>query len=315
MGRRMGTTLAGTDSAVISTPPRIEVGGRTFVVGRETPFSFASEADKTSYRQGRPSTLSSGIMGAVREICGGGSAEPRQVEMLGALASQAPMRSLLGTGGVGIFKGVVNTPLTEHSSTTVSVSMGDDGVAHVRISTSEEPDAVCFSGFASVSYDVAPDGTATPTDVVVAPVFGDAAQAIVTQAGENEIPTAELRNNVAEALRAGTISRWEADRLEARLADRIVGPEDLGEAARNMRELRAELSSREFAAYVNSEREMGTISAAEAGFLLSELPRIASQGDLVDFLRGLPGAPVHGAVVQAGTGTDFAGREISLYPF
>ena len=122
MGRRMGTTLAGTDSAVISTPPRIEVGGRTFVVGRETPFSFASEADKTSYRQGRPSTLSSGIMGAFREICGGGSAEPRQVEMLGALASQAPMRSLLGTGGVGIFKGVVNTPLTEHSSTTVSVT-------------------------------------------------------------------------------------------------------------------------------------------------------------------------------------------------
>ena len=315
MGRRMGTTLAGTDSAVISTPPRIEVGGRTFVVGRETPFSFASEADKTSYRQGRPSTLSSGIMGAFREICGGGSAEPRQVEMLGALASQAPMRSLLGTGGVGIFKGVVNTPLTEHSSTTVSVSMGDDGVAHVRISTSEEPDAVCFSGFASVSYDVAPDGTATPTDVVVAPVFGDAAQAIVTQAGENEIPTAELRNNVAEALRAGTISRWEADRLEARLADRIVGPEDLGEAARNMRELRAELSSREFAAYVNSEREMGTISAAEAGFLLSELPRIASQGDLVDFLRGLPGAPVHGAVEHAGTATDFAGRESSLYTF
>ena len=52
MGRRMGTTLAGTDSAVISTPPRIEVGGRTFVVGRETPFSFASEADKTIYRQG-----------------------------------------------------------------------------------------------------------------------------------------------------------------------------------------------------------------------------------------------------------------------
>lgn len=76
----------------------------------------------------------------------------------------------------------MNTPLTEHSSTTVSVSMGDDGVAHVCISTSEEPDAVCFSGFASVSYDVAPDGTATPTDVVVAPVFGDAAQAIVTQA-------------------------------------------------------------------------------------------------------------------------------------
>ena len=226
MGRRMGTTLAGTDKAAISTPPRIVVGDKEFIAGKGTPFTFASKEDKASYSQGRPSTFSAGIMGAFREICGGDSADPRQVEMLGVLASQAPMRNLLGTGGVGVFKGVVDTPLIEHSSTTVSVSMGDDGVAHVRISTSEEPDAVCFSGFASVSYDVAPDGTATPTDAVVAPVFGDAAQAIAAQAGESKTPAGELRANVAEAFQAGTISRWEAERLETRLADRIVSPED-----------------------------------------------------------------------------------------
>ena len=345
VSRRASTTVAGPDNASISTPPRIEVGDRTFVGGRETPFVFASEEDRLCYRQGTPSTFSSGLMDAFRELCGGVRANPRQVEMLGMLASQAPMRNLLGTGGMGIFKGVVNTPLIEHSSTTVSVGMGDDGVAQVRISTSDDLGAVCFSGFASVSYDVAPDGTATPVDAVIAPVFGSAAQALVARVKESGRSTGELRHDVAEALRAGTVSPWEADRLEARLADRVVSPEDLSETARNMLTLQTTLTSREFAEYVNSERELNAITAEEARFLLSSVnaeggtdaadaaggtgavaaeeagnrfsnpPRITDKRELVDFLRGLPAAPVHGKVEHAGKTTNSEGRECSLYTF
>ncbi len=343
--RRMSATMAGPDKATISTPPRIVVGDKTFIVGKDTPFAFASDADKLSYRQGNLSTFSSGIMDAFRELCGGTSANPRQAEMLGMLASQAPMRSLLGTGGTGVFKGIVDTPIIEHSSTTVSVNMGDDGVAHVRVSTSDDPDAVCFSGFASISYDVAPDGTATPVDAFVAPVFGSAAQALAAQIKESGRSTGELRHAVAEALQAGTLSQWEADRLEARLADRVVSPEDLSETARNMLTLQTTLTSREFAEYVNSERELNAITAEEARFLLSSVnaeggtdaadaaggtgavaaeeagnrfsnpPRITDKRELVDFLRGLPAAPVHGKVEHAGKTTNFEGRECSLYTF
>lgn len=100
---------------------------------------------------------------------------------------------------------------------------------------------------------------------------GSAAQALVARVKESGRSTGELRHDVAEALRAGTVSPWEADRLEARLADRVVSPEDLSETARNMLTLQTTLTSREFAEYVNSERELNAITAEEARFLLSSV--------------------------------------------
>ncbi len=303
MGRRMRTTAAGANGATISTPPQIVVGDRVFVVGRETPFPFASEADRTSYGNGSPSTFSAGIMSAFRELCGSDSADPRQIDMLGILASQVPMRNLLGAGGVGLFKNIVNTGLIEHSATTVSVSRSNDGVAHVQIATSNNPDAVCFSGFARVSYDVMPDGTVTPTELLVEPVFGETAQTIVAldKAG---VSNEEIMHHVAEALQAGTISQWEADQLRARLDNRAAEPVNPARTAHT-----------ESAAPLSPERESAPVNAAEAETGRPELPRITSKDELVGFLRGLPGSPVHGSVNKAGTATDFLGVQRDLYTF
>lgn len=305
MGRRMVATWAGKTN--IPTPPEIRVGDRHFTVGKETSFAFASEEDRMHFRQGKPSSFSREIMAAFREMCGGDRADPRQVEVLGTLCSQVPMRSLVGTGEAGLSKGTVKTNLSEHSSTSISMNRGEDGVVHVRIATSEDPEAVRYSGFASISYDVAPDGTATPTEMSVMPVFGEIAQAIAALEGERNLSNEDLRGAIAEARQAGTISEWEAGRLETGLADRISGPNDLSEAARNMCDLRGELSLQEFSTYVSSKLEIGTITAAEAKFLLKD--------GLVHFLKGLPEAPVHGSVSEAGMAKDFRGDEKTLYTF
>lgn len=282
--RRSRETVTGRGKASVSTPPVMEIAEKTFVLGKEAGHVFGSELDKKNYLQGKPSSYSGKLMGYFWGICGGNA---KQADMIAYLASQAPMRKIRGTGGMS-FGSAMDMNAHEHSATKISVAKTENGNVRVRISTFDLPNAVRYSGYASLTYDVTPEGEAVPVDLKIMSKFGETAEALASLESDRTVSDDELRTHIAEARNSGSVSEWEAEQLLNRIETRFENAE---------------------AVQASSGTEVaGRVQGAE-------VPQIHNQQELYEFFQSLSKNSEFGQAQANGTARDFNGEEKTVHTY
>lgn len=270
--RRSRETVTGRGKSAVSTPPSIHTAGQTFVLGKEAGHVFGSELDKKNYLLGKPSSYSGKLMGYFWGICEGNA---KQADMTAYLVSQAPMRKIRGTGGMS-FGSAMDMNVHEHSATEIFVEKAENGNVRVRISTFDLPDAVRYSGYASLTYDVTPEGEAVPVDLKIMSKFGETAETLASLESDESISDDELRSYIAEARNSGSVSEWEAEQLLNRIETR----------------------------FENAQAVQGT-----------EVPKIHNQQELFEFFKSLSEDSEFGQVQASGTARDFNGEEKKVHTY
>lgn len=306
--RRMRETVAGADKQKISTPSELNVAGQTFVLGKDIDFAFVSEDDKDNYAHGKPSSYSAKIMAAFREACGGETADPKQVQMLAYLSSQAPMRQILGTGGGGIGS-VLDLNIIEHSATKISFVRMENGSVRVHISTFDLPDAVRYSGYASLTYDVSPKGEAVPVAMQIQSKFGETAEMLASQIQDFSLSDEDLRYNINIAQNGGTVSAREAELLLQRVDARSLQTQELQDAAASKAERASESEE------VQSAQDDPVQQARELALRETSVPQIHNQKELFAFLKGLSKGEHYGKSEKIGEQAAFDGTQKPVHSF
>lgn len=306
--RRMRETVAGADKQKISTPSELHVAGQTFILGKDVDFAFVSDDDKDNYAHGKPSSYSANIMEAFREACGGETANPKQVQMLAYLSSQAPMRQILGTGGGGIGS-VLDLNIIEHSATKISFDRMENGSVRVHISTFDRPDAVRYSGYASLTYDVSPEGEAVPVAMQIQSRFGETAEMLASQIQDFSLSAEDLRYNINIAQNGGTISAWEAEQLLQRVDARSLQAQELQDAARPKAEKASESEE------VQAVQDDSVQQARERALRETPVPEIHNQQELYAFLKNLSKDSHFGKSEEYAKAAAFDGTQKSVYSF
>ncbi len=294
---RRATELPTIQGDMVSMPPRIIIGDKTYTVSHDTDFKFSNEEDRTSYSQGRPSTFTGELVGRIRTLCGGAEADEAQVAMLTRLCSQAPMRNIMGTGGVGCFNGIYPSAITEHAPTDITMTAGDKGHVTIRIATPSDPNLTAVNGRLSMIYDIAPDGRWSVTDFALMPPrgkvdgLGPMAQDIrhgLAAAVEAGVHKGSLQENISEALSLGRITPEEAAKLKDFLGALSSPPlrseaMDIREAAR----VSLEENPRNYQVIqdrLTADRNDGRITADEYRIISEDLQRYAPLASIVHLI-------------------------------